>query len=1205
MLIHLCSNSLNVSTDRHQYEWPRRIARSYLYVRGIVGVRHLFLFTLLITLLLNGSTLIAQTAAGSIVGIVRDPSGNTVAGANAHLLDIGKNQALNTVTNNSGYYSFPVVQPSLYRLTIQAPGFEQFVQENVRVDVASALSINASLQVGQISQSVTVSAAPALLETQTSSLGQVISNESIVNLPLDGRNAYGFAALVPGVIAPYGFSQTAFDEYNDQFISINGSRPNQNLFLLDGGINSEPAFTGPGYFPSVDLVEQYKVQTANFSAEYSHTGGGLINVITKSGDNQLHGSAWEFFRNTQLEANDFFSNKAGLPRADFSFNQFGAALGGPIKKDRTFFFFAYEGLRWVQSGSAVGTLPTAAQRAGDFSSTYNTQGQVIPIYDPFSTKADPANPGQFIRTQYPGNKIPTANINPVAVSLLSYLPLPNRSGDPVTGNNNYFTNFSSPIEENSFSLRIDQALSGSQKIFGRYSINDTTQSSPNLYGSSNPKFLISNPTNGENFLRQQQATIDYTNAFSSNKLLNLNSSYIRYWLGRDIPGLGTDPAIAGLPDYFTTLAQTYPPCFPTIGVSGMGLNLSLGNIGGGFLGNGCYNLGDAYPNLHEYGSLTIVHGAHTFKAGGDFGIAGMSTTRFLPAGPSFNFGPNFTQGPNPLIAGTSGVGVASFLAGTGGGGTGSGGPNQILSSKYYGAYFQDDWRLNPKLTLNLGIRYDYDAPWIERHDRFTDWTSTAQSPLQISGVPPLTGGLEFPGVNGLSRYEFNPFHKEIAPRFGFAFSATPQTIIRGGYGIFFATLNGSGFNAIAVPNTGFTASTPWIGTLDGVTPLNTLTNPFPQGFVTPTGSSQGLATQLGQGVVGMDRNRSVSYAEVWNVDIQRSLPDEILFDIAYTGSHGIHLYYDYNPDQLPDQYLALGSSLNQQVVNPFSGKIATGGLSGSTVAASQLLRPYPQFQSVLLGNSSFWGASSYNALQVKLGKRYSNGFNFLIAYTWSKLMDNMPASETGFPGGSFGGTYPQDWENLRAEWSVSSFDTPHYFAANGIYELPFGRNKRFLNHDNALNYLIGGWQLNGITSVISGTPQEVSTASNTLFNYGGEQRANWNGHNPTLHGPISKRLTQYFNVSNFSQPASFTYGNAPRELSSLRSPGFVDTDLSGIKNIPIHDRVNAQFRAEAFNLFNHPTFGPPDTSLGDGNTGVINNQVNLPRQIQLAVKVTW
>ena len=861
----------------------------------------------------------------------------------------------------------------------------------------------------------------------------------------------------------------------------------------------------------------------------------------------------------------------------------------------------------MQSGSAVGTLPTQAQRNGDFSSTYNSAGQVIPIYDPFTTVPDPNNPGQYLRTQYPGNKIPASEINPVTQAMLSYLPLPNQPGTPVTGTNNYYTNYSSPIIENSFSIRFDHAITDKQKIFGRYSLNDTTQTRPNLYGNSSPNFVISSPTAGDDFLRQQQATIDYTNPFKPNAILDLNSSYIRYFIGRRIPGYDVNPTVVGLPSYFTTLASLYTPCFPSVGVSGLGLTLSLGNIGGGLMGGGCYTLGDVYPDLHEYGSVTIVHGQHTFKTGGEFGIDWLATPRYEPAGPSFNFGPNFTQGPNPVSSTNSGIGLASWLAGTGSGSSSSGGPNQYLSSRYYGFYFQDDWRKTPRLTLNLGVRYDYAAPWIERFNRFTDWNSTATSPLQVGGLSNLTGGLTFPGVNGVSRSEFNSFRKEIVPRLGFSFAANPDTTVRGGFGIFFAPLGGAGFNGYSVPNTGYLASTNWVGTLDGVTPFNTLSNPFPQGFVYPTGSTQGLATQLGQSVVGMQRSRPVSYAEQWNLDVQQQLGGQILLDIAYAGGRGVHLYGDYNPDQLPDQYLSQGGLLNNQVTNPFYGNplISSGGLSSPTVAQSQLLRPFPQFTGVTLGNSSFFGASAYNSLQVKVVRRFANGFSLLASYTWSKLMDNIPASETGFPGGSFGGTGIQDWDNLRAEWAVASFDTPQYFAFNGIYELPFGKGKRFVNSNRVANLFVGGWQLNGITSLISGTPQEVFTASNTLFNYGGSQRANWNGQNPSLDGKISNRLNEYFDVSDFSQPAPFTYGNSPRMLANLRSPGFIDTDLSGIKKFPIYERISAEFRAEAFNLFNHPTFGPPDTTLGDGTTGIINSQVNLPRQIQIALKILW
>ncbi len=1165
----------------------------------------LIAFLLISVNIVSHRKLYGQLAAGSIAGTVRDHSGNVVPGAQMTILNKANNQGSSATTNGAGYYSFPLLQPALYQITVHASGFKEYVQDNIQLDVAQTLTVDATLDVGQVTESVTVTSAPPLLETQSSSLGQVIPNKSVVDLPLNGRNAYGFAALVPGVVAPYGFTQTAFDEYNDQFISINGSRPNQNLFLLDGGMNSEPAFTGPGYFPSVDLVEEYKVQTNNLGAEFSNTGGGIINVITKSGSNSLHGSAWEFFRNTSLAANDFFSNRAGLPRADFQFNQYGVTAGGPIRKDKTFFFFSYEGLRWVQSGSAVGTLPTAAQRAGDFSSTYNSAGQVIPIYDPFSTVPDPNNPGQYLRTQFPGNKIPVGKINPVSAALLAYLPLPNQAGAPGTGANNYYTNYSSPIIENSFSLRIDQALTDKQRIFGRYSLNDTTQTRPNLYGDSSPNFLISNPTAGNDFLRQQQTTVDYTYAFKPNAVLDLNSSYIRYYIGRRIPGYDVNPTVVGLPSYFNTLASAYTPCFPSVGTSGLGLTLSLGNIGGGLEGSGCYALGDVYPDLHEYGSVTIVHGEHTFKMGADFGVDWLSTPRYEPAGASFNFGPNFTQGPNPITNTNTGVGLASWLVGTGSGSTGSGGPNQYLSSRYYGMYFQDDWRISPALTLNLGLRYDYSAPWIERFNRFTDWSSTAVSPLQVAGLGSLTGGLQFPGVNGVPRSEFDPFRKEVAPRLGVAYAVNPKTTIRGGYGLFFAPLGGAGFNGSSVPNTGYVASTNWVGTLDGVTPLNTLSNPFPQGFVLPTGSSQGLATQLGQSVVGMQRSRPVAYAEQWNLDLQRELGAQVLLDIAYAGGHGVHLYGDYNPNQLPDQYLSMGSALNDQVPNPFYGKVASGGLSSPTVAESQLLRPFPQYTGVTLGNSSFFGASSYNALQVKVSRRFGNGFSLLASYTFSKLLDNIPASETGFPGGSFGGTGIQNWNNLAAEWAVASFDTPQYLAINGVYELPFGHGKPFFNSNKLANYFIGGWQLNGITSVISGTPQEVFTASNTLFNYGGSQRANWNGQNPSLGGKIANRLNAYFNVADFSQPAPFTYGSSPRMLSNLRSPGFVLTDLSGIKKIPIYERISCEFRAEAFNIFNHPVFGPPDTTLGDGTTGIINSQVNLPRQIQIAVKILW
>jgi hypothetical protein len=949
----------------------------------------------------------------------------------------------------------------------------------------------------------------------------------------------------------------------------------------------------------VDAVQEYKVQTNNLGAEFANTGGGVVNVITKSGTNQFHGSGWEFFRTTGLTANDFFSNQADLPRAAFRYNQFGATLGGPIVKAKTFFFFAYEGIRWTQAGSAVGTLPTAAQRTGDFSSFYDSNGQVIPIYDPFSTRPDPNNPGEYIRTQYPGNKIPADKIDPVAATLLTYVPLPNQAGVPITGKNNYYLNFSSPTNENSFSLRIDHALSASQKLYGRYSINDTDQPAPFLYGKSSPNFLVSNPAAGDDVYREQQATIDYTNVITPKLVLDLNSSYVRYALTRLPGGFGVSPTVVGLPSYFDQLVSSYLPLFLVLNVSGYGVNGSL--VGA----NGTLHK-DAYPDLHEYGNLTYLHGSHTLKAGASFGVIWNSTPKNAVIRPNLAFDSGFTRGPDPLASNGSGDGLASFLAGAGQGSTPSGGPTQYLSSKYWGVYVQDDWRVTPKLTLNLGIRYDRNMPWIERFNRFTNWDPAATSPLQAPSLPSLTGGLVYPGTNGLPRGEFNTFNKEVGPRLGLAYSLNPKTVLRGGYGIFFAPLSGAGFNAPQAIS-GFSASTEWVGTLDGVTPLNTLSNPFPNGFVTPTGSTQGLSTQFGQSVTAMLRNRTVSYAQQWNVDIQESLGRSFLLDIAYAGGRGVHLYADFYPNQLPDKYLSMGNALNAQVPNPFYGVITTGSLSAPTVAQSQLLRPYPQFGDVTLSNGSFFGASSYNSLQVKLDRRFANGFGLTVAYTFSKLLDNIPSSESGFGAAPTNADLLQNFNDLRGERAYASFDIPQYFTFNGLYELPFGKNRKFFNNSRLADSFIGGWQLNGITSFTSGYPQEVFESVNTLYNYNGPgvQRANWNGKNPSRSGKVSSRLNNYFNVSDFSDPAPFTYGNSPRSLGNLRSPQFISTDLSGIKRIPIHDRVSAEFRAEAFNLFNHPVFGPPDTAMDDGATGIISSLVNNPRQIQLAVKVVF
>jgi Carboxypeptidase regulatory-like domain len=1151
----------------------------------------------LLAALLLPTSLFGQTATGSIVGTATDASGGVIVGAAVTLTQVGTNETRTTVTDSRGAYSLTFLQPATYNIAIEGRGFKTFVQKGIILDVDATLTVNAKLPVGAVSQEVTVNSQPALLESQTSSIGQVMNTKTILDLPINGRNSYAFVALVPGVIPSAGFTQTAFDEYNDQFISINGSRPNQNTFLLDGGINTEPALSGPGFYPSVDLVKEYKVQTSNLSAQFSGTSGGVINVITQSGTNSFHGDVYEFLRNNAFDARDFFLNRTTLPTPPYQFNQFGGTIGGPIFRNHTFFFFSYEGLRWNQSVTTTATLPTAAERGGDFSALSQQ------LYNPFTTAPVP---GGYTRQAFTNNQIPSDLIDPVAKTMLGYLPLPNGPGLF----NNFTSAMSSPIDKNDYSIRVDQQLTHSSKLFGRYSISTTHQNRPALYGDSNPDFVLSSPDLGDDTLRQQQATISDTTVFSPTLVMDLNSSFVRYHLTRMPPGQGMDVTKLGFPSYFNELPASSPSTFPSIIIPGYGNAESIPNVGSGIT-FGAFGfvgiLNDANQMYNETVNFTKLHGNHSFTFGGDYGGGYFTTERFNNTAGFYIFGQDFTQGPSPYNS-SSGDAMASFMLGSGDFGFNyTGGPDEINSFRYWGGYVQDDWRATPSLTLNLGIRYDYESPWWERHNRITGFAPNAVSPLQGTGAV-IKGGLTFPGTNGLSGYQFNPDYRTgIQPRLGFAFEIDPSTVIRGGYGIFMGPVYGSGYNNGEVPITGWQGSTPWVTSLDGVTPNNLLGNPYPNGFVFATGNSLGLATDLGQGVAGAIRTRKTSYSEQWNLDFQHTLPGQILFDLAYVGSHAVHLYGDYNANQLPNQYLSMGSALQQQVSNPFYGNplITPGALSGPTVAQSQLLLPFPQFTGVTMSGASFYGASRYDSLQLKVERRWANGFSVLGSFTWSKLMDNVNATTTGFPGGNYSGGGIQDWDNLAAAWSPSVMHTPQYLAVSSMYELPFGKGRKWLNNRTVTEYVLGGWQLNGIFTAISGSPLQIPMAANTLFNNGGTQLANWNGQDPSGRGPIKDRLDQYFNVDAFSDPGAFTYGNAPRTFGNLLSPGVLNLDASVIKTFPIR-RAAFQFRFEAFNVFNHPQFGPPITGIGSGSpAGLITFQANQPRILQIAGKITF
>jgi len=1150
--------------------------------------------------------LFAQSTTGSISGIVHDPTNAAVPGAKLRLVNVGTNEARTAVANESGAYSFQLLPPATYRLEVEKEGFKQYLRDDLKLDIATDATVDVPLQLGASSETVTVSSDAPLVETTQGAVGTEIESQTIMDLPLNGRNSYGFTTLVPGIRASFQFTQVSYGMYNEEFISINGSRPNQNLFLLDGGINTSVNTTGPGYFPSVDLVQEYKVQTNSYSAEFSDSSGGVVNVITKSGTNQLHGTFYEFLRNEKLVAVPFFINSTGGKAPPFKFNQFGLSIGGPVRlphyngKDRTFFFGVYEGLRWIAAAPAIASLPTLLQRSGNFSQTLAQNGQPITIYDPASTAPNPSNPSAFIRTAFPGNIIPTNRINPVAAALLPYIPLPNTPGTPITGLNNFSSAFPNDINKNEGSFRIDHSISDNKKLFGRFSLNNTFDGrlNPDYYG---PGYAISSPQNANDQLNQRQATLNYTQVISPSIVLEESSSFQKYTLHRVPVGAPFDQTKIGFPASLNSIPLE--SCFPGVSVSSLGLNESVPDNASTNLIGDCSGSTflENLENMLETVNLSITHGNHSFKMGGNFALKYQATGRFGVAAASYAFTAAFTQGPNPQSASANaGVGFASMLVGLGTGSIASSGVSQHVYLKGYGGYFQDAWKISNKLTLNLGLRYDYNAPWTETDNRLDNFNFTAPSPLKIPGLN-LVGGLEFPGQNGLARGQWNGDRDDWQPRVSFAYKLDAATVISSGFGMFTGPY-ALGYNGNAVPDQGFTASTTWASSVNGVTPTNYWNNPYPSGFLYADGGKSGLLEQLGQSAIGMDRNRRAQESEQWNFSIKRILGGSWVLDAAYAGSRGLHLFGTLNYDQLPDQYLSMGSALTQSVANPFYGTVQTGTLSATTVKASQLLLPYPQFTGVSVPSDSY-GASTYHALEAKLNKRFSHGFNLLVSYTWSKLLDDV-SSSLG-TGESVSSPGIQDFDNRRAERSYATFDVPQYIAINGIYELPFGPNRKFLNKGGVGAAILGGWQINAIQSLHSGVPLGFTDSTNTLNNNGGNQRPNVvPGANILTSGSWANRVNDALNPAAFTLPASFTYGSAPRETNA-RAQGQNNFDLSLIRDVKIHERVTLQIRAESFNALNHVWFGTPNTAVGGQSFGVITTVTNYPRDNQFALKLIY
>lgn len=895
----------------------------------------------------------AQVVTAALEGVVHDPSGAAVAGAKVVVGNTATNAEAHLTTGQDGFFLAPALPPGPYTVTVTADGFKTLVSNTIVLVVDQRAQVQFVLEIGAVTQTVSVTAEAPLLKRTTSDVGQVIESREITELPLNARNSYALAFLGPGI---HGDVTTAFNGFN---MSVNGGRPGSTEILLDGIPSSPRAAVGINVFavfPPVDATEEFKVQTSNYSAQFGGAGSGIINMIYKSGTNHLHGSVYEFLRNSVLDANSFFNNMRGIHLANFQRSQFGFTLGGPVVipgiyngHDKTFFFGDFEGLRQGAASNTVATVPTAAMRTGDFSelvTTVNNQTVPVTIYDPKTTV--PQGSG-FVRSAFLQNIIPDNRIDPVARKILGYWPLPNLPGVV----NNFAAAGKTLTNIDNYDVKIDENANAQNRFFARFSRHQLTGLPANFF----PSAIRVAQGGSINHETGTDIAADYTHLFSSSFLTEARYGFARMYIQFRPRSFGFDPTQLGMPSYIAQNAQilAFPGIHPTN-------YLALGNGGPDFRNN-------AFENHAVSVNNTWVRHAHTWNFGFQLVVDQVNDFEATQAVGDYTFDRGLTQGPDPQKASQmAGDGFATFLLGSGTGSMTLHSKDVATTSRSYAAYLEDDWRVKPKLTLNLGLRYELQVPRTERYNRMNYFDPLAPSPLAgPSGLPDLKGGLVFVGTDDIGRRQFPTRWTNFAPRVGFAYQATTTMVIRGGYGLFYYPAQALGASG-TVGGFGYSSQTPFVGSLDGFTPTNFLSDPFPQGLVYPPGNTQGFATLVGTSIQAPLRNAYVPYSENWTFDIQKQLPGSILLDVAYVGSHGLRLTKgaegNFNLNQLTPATLALGNALTQNVTNPFHGLIPTGPLSSAMVPLRFLKRPYPQFIDVAAQYPT--GASSiYHSFQLK------------------------------------------------------------------------------------------------------------------------------------------------------------------------------------------------------------------------------------------------
>lgn len=1069
--------------------------------------RTVFLFVLFLVFTVGA---LSQTA--QVSGRISDASGAVVPGAQISLTNQANGFKRDTVTNGEGYYRIPLLQPGTYEINVRKDGFKPIVQGNVTLNVEQVARLDFTLQTGAVSETITITSDVPLLNRETSSVGQIVDNKTVVTLPLNGRNYSQLAVLAPGA-TPNPGSRT-----EDGF-SLNGNRLFQNSYQVDGADNNNYIFgvdtnTTQALRPSVDAIQEFKVETANYSAEHGRAAGGVISVAIKSGTNELHGSAFEFLRNDALDATNFFANRNRLRKPPLRYNQFGGTIGGPVWKDHTFFFFSYQGTRIRRSNTAVVTVPTADQKRGIFGTTN--------IYDP-------ANVVAGARVQFANNRLPEARLDPVGKRIAALYPDPNQAGTV----NNYASNQRESDNADQFDVRGDHAFSDRDKIFTRFSRSDRESLRSSIFAA---------PGNGGAFGTLPLRVIPiawsvaggYTRVFSSAMVNELRINFTKNdsdQLTTAEKSLYADFGIKGVPQYE---GLTGLPTFNVTNYTGLGDRTFTPNPKQAKI----FQINDG---------VSWTKGAHGLKFGGEFwrmlGYAGTSNQ----SRGTFTFNGQFTS----RVPGTgTGNAIADLLLGQASAALITTQQIVYMSANNYGVYLQDNWKVSPRLTLNLGLRYEYTARFRERDQRHASFDLNPGSPTYGTVVLAKDG-------SHLDETFSNPDRNNFAPRLGFAWQVTDKTVVRGGGGLFYG---GVGYYAVGQTTA---ASPPFFLSINFPTASTAavssvvLSTGFPADALSPTRAvNPAVGAQL--------RNYPFPTVYQGNLSIERELFGGFVGTIGYVTNSTTHL----------------NGQIDMNAPVPGAGAVNPR-------------RPFPTYGAINLFTG--FGHSSYHSFQAKVERRFRNGFSLLSAYTWSHALDNTQDTED-----TTSATIPQNQFNTNAEKGDSTYDLRHRWVNSVIFDLPFGREGNLGGGSSLARALFGGFQVGGIFVAQGGQPVNPSVAGNPA-----------NTTNPTRPNRLangnlsrsSRTVDRWFDPAAFALPAAFTYGNSGRNV--IRAPGLVNLDLLVGRNFIFTETKRLEFRGEFYNFTNSVHFGRPNAVIGSPQAGTIT-KTSLPnRQIQLGLRLVF